>query len=120
MRAKEQWLAGNVPAARSVLEQAHSNNPDSEEVILAAFKLEFENKEPERARLIAKRAMDSLSEPSARVWMKAAMVARELGDDEVCCMPLKAMPACLLHVAFRPLAHAVVASVREGPRCSMW
>jgi Tfp pilus assembly protein PilF len=101
MRAKEQWLAGNVPAARSVLEQAHSNNPDSEEVILAAFKLEFENNEPERARLIAKRAMNSLSEPSARVWMKAAMVARELRDDEVCYMPwVSPMTASLVNANF--------------------
>lgn len=83
MRAKEQWLAGNVPEARAVLEAAHSSNPDSEEIILAAFKLEFENAEPERARLIARRAMETLKEPTARVWMKTAVVARELGDDRV-------------------------------------
>jgi pre-mRNA-processing factor 6 len=94
MRAKEQWLAGDVPAARSVLEQAHSHNPDSEELFLAAFKLEFENAEPERARVIAQRAKDSLSAPSDRVWLKAALVARELGNDAVrcaflwCLMPL--------------------------------
>ena len=83
MRAKEQWLSGDVPAARAVLEQAHGKNSDSEELFLAAFKLEFENSEPERARVIAQRAKTSLSEPSARVWLKAAMVARELGNDEV-------------------------------------
>jgi pre-mRNA-processing factor 6 len=89
MRAKEQWLAGDVPAARSVLEQAHSHNSDSEELFLAAFKLEFENSEPERARVIAQRAKDSLSDPSSRVWLKAALVARALGNDEVLsCCPL--------------------------------
>jgi pre-mRNA-processing factor 6 len=84
MCAKEQWLAGDVQKARAVLENAHSKNPDSEEVILAAFKLEFENKEPERARLLAQRAQESLSAPSPRVWQKAAMVARELSHVQVC------------------------------------
>lgn len=83
MCAKEQWLAGDVRRAREVLERAHSQNPDSEEVVLAAFKLEFENNEPERARALAQRAKETLAAPSARVWQKAAMVARELGNAEV-------------------------------------
>lgn len=79
MYAKEYWLAGNVPAARTTLEAAHRHNPESEQVMLAAYKVEFENGEPERARALALRAKDVLPEPSARVWMKAAIAARELG-----------------------------------------
>jgi hypothetical protein len=51
--------------------------------VLAAFKLEFENGEAERARVIALRAKDSLPHASARVWMKAAVASRELGLAEV-------------------------------------
>ncbi len=52
MAAKERWLAGDVPGARQILAEAFAANPDSEEVWLAAFKLEFENGELERARLL--------------------------------------------------------------------
>lgn len=43
---------GDVQAARQILASAFEANPDSEEIYLAAFKLEFENSEPERARAI--------------------------------------------------------------------
>lgn len=43
MAAKEKWLLGDVPAARDVLTLAFEANPDSEDIWLAAFKLEFEN-----------------------------------------------------------------------------
>lgn len=52
MAAKERWLAGDVPGARAILAEAFAANPDSEDVWLAAFKLEFENDEPARARAI--------------------------------------------------------------------
>lgn len=84
MNAKEHWLANDVPTARAALEAAHNHNPDSEEIVLAAFKLEFENGEAERARVIAIRAKDSLADASARVWMKAAVASRELGKEQVC------------------------------------
>lgn len=83
MNAKEHWNAGDVPAARAALEAAHNHNPESEEIVLAAFKLEFENGEAERARVIAMRAKDSLPDASARVWMKAAVASRELGNEQV-------------------------------------
>jgi pre-mRNA-processing factor 6 len=55
MAAKEKWLAGDVPMARRVLSEAFAANPDSEEILLAAFKLEFENAQPLLARgLLAK------------------------------------------------------------------
>ncbi|RHN65871.1 putative tetratricopeptide-like helical domain, pre-mRNA-processing factor 6/Prp1/STA1 [Medicago truncatula] len=63
--AKEKWLAGDVPAARAILQQAYAAIPNSEAIWLAAFKLEFENQELERARMLL------------------AIVERELGNIEV-------------------------------------
>jgi pre-mRNA-processing factor 6 len=83
MRAEEFTLAGDVAAARGALEDAHAHNPHSEDIVLAAWRLEFENGEPERARAIALRAKETLPAPTARVWMKAAIAARELGDAKV-------------------------------------
>ena len=78
MAAKERWTQGDVPGARDVLEEAFAANPDSEDIWLAAFKLEFENREPERARaLLAKVREKGAGE---RVWMKSAIVEREVGD----------------------------------------
>lgn len=45
MAAKEKWLAGNVPATCDVLEGAFVANPESEQIWLAAVKLEAENGE---------------------------------------------------------------------------
>ncbi len=39
-----------MPGARTILEEAFIRNPDSEEIWLAAFKVEFENAELDRAR----------------------------------------------------------------------
>ncbi|KAL3632313.1 Protein STABILIZED1 [Castilleja foliolosa] len=78
MGAKEKWLAGDVPAARGILQQAYAALPDSEEIWLAAFKLEFENNEPERARRILEKARERGG--TEKVWMKSAIVERELGN----------------------------------------
>lgn len=43
MAAKEKWVGGDVPAARHILKLAFDANPESEDIWLAAFKLEFEN-----------------------------------------------------------------------------
>ena len=56
MSAKEKWLAGDVPAAREVLEQAFIANPESEQIWLAAVKLEAENGELGVARELLIRA----------------------------------------------------------------
>ncbi|CAM8891011.1 unnamed protein product [Rhodiola kirilowii] len=80
MGAKEKWLAGDVPAARAILQEAYAAIPNSEEIWLAAFKLEFENKEPERARRLLSRAREKGG--TERVWMKSAIVERELGNVE--------------------------------------
>lgn len=78
MGAKEKWLAGDVPAARAILQEAYAAIPNSEEIWLAAFKLEFENHEPERARILLSKARERGG--TERVWMKSAIVERELGD----------------------------------------
>ncbi|KAK9864076.1 hypothetical protein WJX84_010213, partial [Apatococcus fuscideae] len=80
MAAKEQWLAGHVDTAREILSAAFAANPDSEGIWLAAFKLEFENREPERARVLLAKARDHPAASTPRVWMKSAVVERELGD----------------------------------------
>lgn len=56
MAAKEKWNAGDVPAARSVLEKAFEANPESEQIWLAAVKLEAENGELEVAKKLLIRA----------------------------------------------------------------
>ncbi|CAH1441291.1 unnamed protein product [Lactuca virosa] len=80
MGAKEKWLAGDVPAARAILQEAYAAIPNSEEIWLAAFKLEFENNEPERARMLLAKARERGG--TERVWMKSAIVERELGNVE--------------------------------------
>ncbi|XP_031482456.1 protein STABILIZED1 [Nymphaea colorata] len=78
MGAKEKWLAGDVPAARAILQEAYAAIPNSEEIWLAAFKLEFENHEHERARKLLAKARERGG--TERVWMKSAIVERELGN----------------------------------------
>jgi len=56
MSAKEKWLAGDVPGARDILEQAFVANPESEQIWLAAVKLEAENGEMGVARELLIRA----------------------------------------------------------------
>ncbi len=79
MAAKEKWLASEVNDARKILQEAFTANPGSEEIYLAAFKLEFENNEPERARTILEKARKEEDSSTARVWMKSAIVEREVG-----------------------------------------
>ncbi|KAH7528301.1 hypothetical protein FEM48_Zijuj05G0058200 [Ziziphus jujuba var. spinosa] len=80
MGAKEKWLAGDVPAARAILQEAYAAIPNSEEIWLAAFKLEFENHETERARMLLSKARERGG--TERVWMKSAIVERELGNTD--------------------------------------
>ena len=56
MAAKEKWLANDVPAARELLEHAFVTNPESEQIWLAAVKLEAENGEYAVARELLIRA----------------------------------------------------------------
>ena len=60
-------LQGDVPAARSILALAFQANPNSEEIWLAAVKLESENNEFERSRRLLQKARASA--PTARVGL---------------------------------------------------
>jgi len=75
VRAKEKWLAGDVDKSRSILTEAFKANPDSEPVWLAAVKLEWETDEIERARVLLTRARERA--PTARIYMKSALLERE-------------------------------------------
>merc|ERR1719369_1798240 len=70
MGAKSKWLAQDVQSARSILALAFQANPNSEEIWLAAIKLESENNEFERARRLLAKARSSA--PTSRVYMKSA------------------------------------------------
>ena len=59
------FFQGDVPAARSILALAFQANPNSEEIWLAAVKLESENNEFERSRRLLQKARASA--PTARV-----------------------------------------------------
>jgi pre-mRNA-processing factor 6 len=78
MAAKEKWKAGDVPGARAILVEAFDANPNSEQIWLAAVKLEWENNELARARMLLAKARDRAS--TERVWMKSALLEREVGD----------------------------------------
>lgn len=98
MGAKSKWLAGDVPAARGILALAFQANPNSEEIWLAAVKLESENNEYERARRLLAKARGALfffvvtnifikiyyfilgSAPTPRVMMKSAKLEWALND----------------------------------------
>jgi pre-mRNA-processing factor 6 len=93
MAAKELWRRGDVAGARAVLEESFAANPDSEDIWLAAFKLEFESRQIDRARALLLKAREKAAEsnttPSSgvkkngageRVYLKSAIVEREAGD----------------------------------------
>ncbi len=77
MWAKEKWLGGDVPGAREILKNAFATNSQSQQIWLAAVKLEWENDEFERARLLLLKAREGA--PSERVWLKSALLEREVG-----------------------------------------
>ena len=78
MAAKQKWLNGNVKEAQQILAAAFSSNPDSEEIWLAAVKLESQTNEFDRARALLKNARHKAG--TARVWWKSARLEWEQGD----------------------------------------
>jgi pre-mRNA-processing factor 6 len=78
MWAKERWLGGDVPGARQILEAAFASNSESEQIWLAAIKLEVETGEFERARILLKSARERAD--TEKVWMKAAILERLMGE----------------------------------------
>jgi pre-mRNA-processing factor 6 len=67
-----------VPDARMILLEAFEQNPQSEQIWLAAAKLEWENNEFVRARALFARARERV--PSERVFLKSALLERELNE----------------------------------------
>ena len=90
MWAKEKWLVGDVPAAREVLERAFVANSESEQIWLAAVKLEAENGELGVARELLVRA-------------------RTVADTQRVRPPLSVTPPFFL-----PPAHACLRILRSG------
>lgn len=78
MAAKSKWLSNDIGAARAILEAAFRSNPNSEQIWLAAVKLESENQEYERARKLLARACTNA--PTARVFMKSAKLEWQLNE----------------------------------------
>jgi len=76
MHAKELWISGLVNEARDVLKEAFLVHENSEQIWLAAVKLEWEEGETEKARVLLSKARSQA--PSARVWLKSALLEREL------------------------------------------
>lgn len=78
MAAKSKWLSNDIQAARGILQAAFGSNPNSEEIWLAAVKLESENQEYERARKLLAKACTNA--PTARVFMKSAKLEWQLNE----------------------------------------
>ena len=64
---------------------AFKANPNSEEIWLAAVKLESENQEYARARKLLARARESA--PTSRVFMKSTKLEWALNNIQVSCYP---------------------------------
>ncbi|PWN42155.1 putative pre-mRNA splicing factor prp1 [Ceraceosorus guamensis] len=77
--AKEKWQGQkDVAGARQVLIRAFEKNLGSEEISLAAAKLEAENGQKQAAAMLLQRARQEVN--SQRVWLKSAVFAREEGQ----------------------------------------
>ncbi|KAK0543071.1 U4/U6 x U5 tri-snRNP complex subunit Prp1 [Tilletia horrida] len=77
MYAKEKWTHHDVDGARQVLARAFERNLGSEEISLAASKLEAENGQKQAAQRLLEVARSEVG--SARVWMKSAAFERNEG-----------------------------------------
>ena len=69
-----------APRCVCIPARSHAWRAESEQIWLAAFKIEFENNEMERARRILEKARSTLA--NERIWMKSALVERERGQTE--------------------------------------
>jgi pre-mRNA-processing factor 6 len=74
------WIQGDVEGARAILIEAFKANQDSEQIWLAAVKLESENNELDRARELLKRARAAAD--TERIWMKSALFEWQTGRPE--------------------------------------
>ncbi|EGC29393.1 hypothetical protein DICPUDRAFT_51299 [Dictyostelium purpureum] len=79
MYAKEKWISGDVIKAREILAKAFQSNPGSENIWVAAAKIESEMNDLKAARTLLKKAR--VVADTERIWMKSALLERELGKD---------------------------------------
>eukprot|EP00178_Gracilaria_changii_P027030 TRINITY_DN839_c0_g1_i1.p1 TRINITY_DN839_c0_g1~~TRINITY_DN839_c0_g1_i1.p1 ORF type:complete len:827 (+),score=191.96 TRINITY_DN839_c0_g1_i1:4033-6513(+) len=87
MLAKDRWKAEGADAGRQVLQQALARNGEREELWLAAAKIETESGELMKARAMLHEARERANgsesgRASARVFMKSALVERQIGDEQ--------------------------------------
>ena len=78
--AKEKWQAGAIDDARIVLGKAFKQNPNNEDIWLAAVKLEADNDQTSQARELLKTAREEAG--TDRVWIKSVAFERNLGNTE--------------------------------------
>lgn len=76
LAAKEEFTAGNLAAARKIIAKAYTVSPDSEQIWLAAAKIEQQDRKFEDASKLL--ALARQKAPSPKVWMKSAMLQRQL------------------------------------------
>ncbi|RKP11767.1 hypothetical protein BJ684DRAFT_12481, partial [Piptocephalis cylindrospora] len=84
MRAKELWQgAGDVPKAKLVLREALTRNPASEDIWLAAVKLEDRTGDWSAARTLLREAREGeVGRAGGRVWMVSAVLERQHGEED--------------------------------------
>lgn len=103
MAAKEKWLGGDVEGARKILANAFDRTADSEQIFLAAAKLEIQNNEVTAAKQVMARARAESGSERVRVnplngsnchiltvtsfygtqiWMKSAVLERDHGSKD--------------------------------------
>lgn len=81
MLAKEKWQAGEINDARIVLGKAFNQNPNNEDIWLAAVKLEADNGQTVQARELLQTARQEAG--TDRVWIKSVAFERQLGNSIV-------------------------------------
>merc|ERR1711964_842264 len=70
-----------VSGARLILAEAFRTNGDSEDIWIAAFKLEFETCEIDRARKLLEKARSKAKSSTPRIWMRSAILERRAHDE---------------------------------------
>lgn len=75
LAAKEEFTAKNLDGARKIIAQAYQISPHSEQIWLAAAKIEQEDGKFQDATALLKLAREKA--PSGRVWMKSALLQRQ-------------------------------------------
>ncbi|EGS18504.1 pre-mRNA splicing factor prp1-like protein [Thermochaetoides thermophila DSM 1495] len=78
MLAKEK--SGEINEARKVLARAFKQNPDNEDIWLAAVKLEADNGHVDQARELLRTARQNA--PTDRVWMRSVAFERQQGNPQ--------------------------------------